>query len=237
MAPCQTKDVEAGLYLRRVRRAGQEWEGMEENIFTDVAAPGWWLLQIQLDPPLDSQRTTLGQYWGWKEEDWYQKPENLTRVFQFLTNERSDLHRELDDLLLNEQTNGIDAFKRSEWLTKMLEAKKPPEEPAKARSDHVPDSPTVKPQDKVAEKPAAPPKKPSAFGSKQKPVAEPANSVENITASLSQLADKGVLSKEDMAELAKDANLGADLAAAEAELQAELQAELEAELASVEAEE
>jgi hypothetical protein len=46
-----------------------------------------------------------------------------------------------------------------------------------------------------------------------------------------------VLSKADVDELAKDPNLGADLAAAEAELQAELQAELEAELASIEAEE
>ena len=213
---------------------------MKEEVFIDLVTPGWWLLEPRLDPPLNDQRKKLGERWGWQEAEWYATPANLSKLFQYLNNEASDLQKQLDELLLKEQQQGIDIYKRSDWLQLLIEAKKQTEPPPAPVAEKSADTPADKLAD--APPPAPPtPKKASAFRPAEAPPSNEATATQDAVAELSELAGQGAISKEDLDELVKDPDLGAKLAAAEAELEAELrdeiQAELEAELASAEVEE
>ena len=215
---------------------------MKEEVFVDVYTPGWWLLQPQLEAPLADERKKLGERWGWTKPEWYAISGNLLKIFQYLNDEGLNLHKQLDDMLLKEQEQGIDASKRSEWLQLMIEAKKQTESSPASVAEGSADAAAATVADAAPPlPPPPPPTKPSAFGRKESAPSSEAAATRDAVAELSALSDRGAISKEDLDELVKDPDLGAKLAAAEAELQdelrAEIQAELEAELAAAEVEE
>jgi hypothetical protein len=237
----KTKHVEEGAASLWARLSGVGGY-MKEEVFVDVYTPGWWLLQPQLEAPLADERKKLGERWGWTEPEWYAISGNLLKIFQYLNDEGLNLHKQLDDMLLKEQEQGIDASKRSEWLQLMIEAKKQTESSPASVAEGSADAAAATVADAAPPlPPPPPPTKPSAFGRKESAPSSEAAATRDAVAELSALSDRGAISKEDLDELVKDPDLGAKLAAAEAELQdelrAEIQAELEAELAAAEVEE
>jgi hypothetical protein len=130
---------------------------MEKSQFIDVSTPGWWLLELRLDPPLDEMRRKVGACWAWTDSDgWFAKPDSLSQVFQFLVDNKRALLDELDQ--------PQDVYQREKWCQDLIEARTPGQEPAEQPAGRG--AAPAGGQSPAAPPPAPPPKRVSAFGPK-----------------------------------------------------------------------
>lgn len=240
---------------------------MERDQFVDVDARGWWLVELQVDPALEPKRTALGECWGWTDLQWFADRQKMEEMFRFLEANGPDLLRQLDEANdVNRRSKWLDdlieAKRPAAPHTAVQETSPATVKPAGAtpagataakktspfarmkpagetQSEQTTDTPAA--TGAAAPTEAAAPRRPSPFGKKAAPAAEPvaqppaAESVEHIKESLSELAaDPDVpISQEEVEELLSDPNFEKNLADAESAIEAEL----EAELAAVESEE